>query len=155
MILFSLPGFSYGDRKNEINVKIDSLMKAVSEESDKYTNMITGNSHPRYCLDGKYAAFTASIGSYTNKIYLMELSNSKYFKVIDNPDIIHKSFVFSKYINRILYLESCYIIGDKDWRIDFKQMDLKTGKINTIYGVTEKNSYQNLATAKEIFAERA
>ena len=36
-----------------------------------------------------------------------------------------------------------------------KYMDVELCDENIINGVTEKNSYQNLATAKEIFAERA
>ena len=120
----------FGDRSEEIKDKIDKLGDSIRKESDKYPNIINGSSHPVYSPDGKYATFTASTGTYTNKIYLMDLSNTKSIKVIDNSDIIHKSFVFSKDRNRILYLKCCYVIGDKDWRIDFNQMDLKTGKIN-------------------------
>ena len=133
MILFSLPGFSYGDRKNEINDKIDSLMNAVSEESSKYPTLIDGSSHPIYSPDNRYVCFNASIGTYTNKIYLLDLSNTKSIKVIDNPDFIYYCFVFSKDKTKLLYLNYHFKEGDTNYKYFFKQMDLITGKTNTLY----------------------
>ena len=123
----------YGDRSEEIKDKIDKLGDSIRKESDKYPTIINGNSHPIYSPDGKYAAFTASIGTYTNKIYLIELYNSNIIKVIDNPDIIHIWFVYSKDNNRILYLKYHFKEGDTNYKYFFKQMDLITGKTNTLY----------------------
>ena len=129
----------YGDRSEEIKDKIDKLGDSIRKESDKYPTIINGNSHPIYSPDGKYAAFTASIGTYTNKIYLIELYNSNIIKVIDNPDIIHIWFVYSKDNNRILYLKYSDKTNEKGWNIEFNQMELTTGKINTFFKISNES----------------
>jgi len=133
ILMLVLPGIAIGDRQKEINDKIDNLMKAVCEENNKYSSIINMLSHPIYSQDDRYVCFTASIGTYTNKLYLLDLSNTKSIKVLDNPDYIYYYFVYSKDKTKLLYLNYHFKEGDTNFKYYFKHLDLLTGKTYTLY----------------------
>ena len=128
-----LSGSVFGDR---ISDKIDKVCDEIKKDSDKYYSCFDMNSHPMYSPDGRYSVFTASIGIYTNKIYLMDISSNQMIKVINSPDFIDVYCVLSRDMKRLLYLKTTNGLGKKDYVNEIILMDLKTGEKKIIYNIT-------------------
>ena len=133
LLTIFLSGSVFGDR---ISDKIDKVCDEIKKDSDKYYSCFDMNSHPMYSPDGRYSVFTASIGIYTNKIYLMDISSNQMIKVINSPDFIDVYCVLSRDMKRLLYLKTTNGLGKKDYVNEIILMDLKTGEKKIIYNIT-------------------
>jgi len=129
----------FGDRSEEIKDKIDKLGDAISKESDKYHSVFNQNSHPILSPDGKFACFTASIGTYTNKIYFMDLKSNRTIYTISSKDIAVFDFTVSRDGKNIMYIKHLNGKNTNEYFCLIVLMRIPDGETRTIFSTTNES----------------